>query len=50
MSILSASESGIFVKCVRSLFKVFRSFELVLVECSDGGPVPGWIRFCNADT
>lgn len=39
------------VKWVRSLRNVFRSFELVLIERSDGVSVPlSWMRFCSAET
>lgn len=52
ISILShISGSCMVVKWVRSLRNVLRSFELVLIERSDGVSVPlNWMRFCNADT
>lgn len=52
ISILShISGSCMVVKWVRSLRNVFRSFELVLIERSDGVSVPlSWMRFCSAET
>lgn len=52
ISILShISGSCMVVKWVRSLRNVLRSFELVLIERSDGVSVPlNWMRFCSADT
>lgn len=54
ISILShSSESGswMVVKWVRSLRNVFRSFELLLMDRSEGVSVPlSWMRFCRADT
>lgn len=52
ISILShISGSCMVVKWVRSLRNVLRSFELVLIERSDGVSVPlSWMRFCSAET